>query len=231
MVSESEEIIRRYERRKLIPEGRYSPLNASTYMSEQEKERALIKMIKREKLEPLGNKRLLEIGCGTGINLLQLIRLGFQSSNLFANDILAERLMEAKKRLPNQVSFFEGNILNQNFDDEVFDIVFQSMVFSSILDRDFKKKLALKMWNWTKPGGGILWYDFIYNNPRNKDVKGVSLSEINDLFPVQNVNFYRLTLAPPISRILTKVHPILYSVFSSLYFLRTHILCFVKKPS
>ena len=145
-MSESEEIIRRYERRKLIPEDRYSPLNASTYMSEQEKERALIKLIKREKLEPLGNKRLLEIGCGSGINLLQLIRLGFQPSNLFANDILAERLIEAKKRLPNQVSFFEGDILSQNFDDESFDIVFQSMVFSSILDSDFKEKLSQKMW-------------------------------------------------------------------------------------
>ncbi len=230
-MSESEEIIRRYERRKLIPEDRYSPLNASTYMSEQEKERALIKLIKCEKLEPLGNKRLLEIGCGTGINLLQLIRLGFQSSNLFANDILAERLTEARKRLPNQVSFFEGDILNQNFEDESFDIVLQSMVFSSILDTEFRKKLAQKMWHWTRPGGGILWYDFIYNNPRNKDVKGVSLSEIRELFPLQNINIYRLTLAPPISRFLTKVHPFLYSVFNSLYFLRTHVLCFIKKSN
>lgn len=229
-MSESEEIIRRYERRKAIPEERYSPLNASTYMSEQEKERTLIKLIKKEGLEPLYNKRLLEVGCGTGINLLQLIRLGFQPSNLYANDILSERLLVARNRLPNEVVFYEGDILNQTFENCTFDIVFQSMVFSSILEKEFKMKLAQKMWQWIKPGGGILWYDFIYNNPNNKDVRGIPLKEIKQLFPIQKFNFYRLTLAPPVSRFVTKIHPISYSLFNALYFFRTHILCYIKKP-
>ena len=228
-MSESEEIIRRYERRKAIPGNRYSPLNASTFMSEQEKERTLIKLIKKVKLEPLGDKRLLEIGCGTGTNLLQLIRLGFQPENLFANDILAERIAEAKKKLSNQITFFEGDFLNINFNDELFDIVFQSMVFSSILDDDFKQKVAAKMWQLTKPGGGILWYDFFYNNPNNNDVKGVTLENIKNYFPGNNMTSYKLTLAPPISRIVTKVHPNLYTIFNSIYFLNTHLLCFIKK--
>ncbi len=114
-MSELEEIIYRYERRKLLPESRYSPLNASTYMSEQEKERILIKLIKKAGLEPINNKKLLEIGCGSGTNLIQLIRLGFQSANIYANDILIERIVEAKKKLPAQIKFFEGNILDSNF--------------------------------------------------------------------------------------------------------------------
>jgi ubiquinone/menaquinone biosynthesis C-methylase UbiE len=228
-LSESEEIIQRYERRKLIPESRYSPLNASTYMSEQEKERALIKLFKREKLEPLKNKRILEIGCGTGANLLQFIRFGFQPVNLFANDLIIERIAEAKKRLPNQVSFYEGDIINQNFEDESFDIVCQSMVFSSILEEKFKALLSKKMWEWTKPNGGILWYDFIYDNPKNNDVKGIKLKEIKKLFPNQDFDCHRLTLAPPISRLVTKIHPNFYTLFNLTYFLRTHLLCFIKK--
>ena len=228
-MSESEEIIRRYDRRKTIPENRYSPLNASTFMGEQEKERILIKLIRKAKLEPLSNKKLLEIGCGTGTNLLQLIRLGFQPANLFANDILPERIAEAKRKLSNQITFFEGDILNLKFEYETFDIAFQSMVFSSILDDAFRQKLAAKMWQLIKPGGGVLWYDFIYNNPNNKDVKAVTLKNIKDYFPCKNIIIYRLTLAPPITRMVTKIHPSLYGVFNSIYFLKTHLLCFIKK--
>jgi len=59
-------------------------------MSEQEKERVLVKLIKREGLEPLDNKRLLEIGCGTGINLLQLIRLGFSRKSFCQRHLMIE---------------------------------------------------------------------------------------------------------------------------------------------
>ncbi len=229
MSSESEEIIRRYERRKNIPAGRYSPLNAATFMSEQEKERALIKLIKQAKLEPLHNKKLLEIGCGGGGNLLQFIRFGFDPINLVGNDILEERLSEAKRKVSNQVSFYEGDILNQVFNDGTFHVIFQSMVFSSILDDDYRHQLATKMWTWTKPGGGIIWYDFIYNNPLNKDVRGVTKQEVKYLFPRGEMTIFRLTLAPPISRVVSKFHPILYTIFNSVYFLRTHILCFIKK--
>ena len=51
------------------------------------------------------------------------------------------------------------------------DIVFQSAVLTSILDDEYKKRLANKMWELLKPGGAILYYDFIYNNPKNPDVK------------------------------------------------------------
>lgn len=227
---ESEEIVRRYERRKKIHEDiLYSPLRASTFMSEQEKERSLIKLFKTEKLEPLGNKRLLEIGCGNGLNLLQFIRLGFNPSNLFANDILPESISQTKLRLPSQVTIIEGDILEKDFSDEYFEIVFQSMVFSSILDYSFKKNLALKMWNWTKRGGGILWYDFIYNNPRNKDVEGVPMKQVKELFPEGKFRICKITLAPPISRFVCKFHPSLYYLFTTLRVLRTHVLCFIRK--
>ena len=29
------------------------------------------------------------------------------------------------------------------------------------------------MWAAVKPGGGVLWYDFTVDNPRNADVRGV----------------------------------------------------------
>jgi len=228
-MDEEEEIKARYERRKDISSDRYSIINPATILIEQEKERALIKWIKENNIEPLENKKLLEIGCGGGYNLLKFIRFGFKPQNIFANDLISERLQSARELLPSKVHFYEGSAMDLSFTENEFDIVFQSMVFSSILDSDYKNKLADKMWQWVKPGGGILWYDFIYDNPQNPDVKAVQLNEIKKLFKDVKIVKKKITLAPPISRIVTRIHPNLYYIFNSLYFLRTHLLVWIKK--
>jgi hypothetical protein len=40
----------------------------------------------------------------------------------------------------------------------------------------------------------------------------------------------RVTLAPPLARALTRVHPALYTAFNALPLLRTHLLCWIVKP-
>jgi ubiquinone/menaquinone biosynthesis C-methylase UbiE len=117
----------------------------------------------------------------------------------------------ARSRLPTSVNLFEGNALELQFPDGFFDVVFQAVVFSSILDDSFQTDLAACMWRWVKPGGGVLWYDFTYDNPRNPDVKGVGLQRIRQLFPHGQMRNWRVTLAPPISRMVTRVHPCLYT--------------------
>ncbi len=229
MYSEEEEIKARYERRKNISQYRYSILNPATILIEQEKERALIKWITKNNIAPLGEKKILEIGCGTGNNILTFLKLGFHPENIFVNELIDERFNEAKRKLPQEIKFFSGNALNINLPNNEFDIIFQSMVFSSILDSQIKYELAIKMFNLTKPGGGILWYDFIYNNPRNKDVMGIKLKEIKKLFPKCPLIKQKITLAPPLARLVTHVHPKFYYIFNSLFFLRTHLLIWIKK--
>ncbi len=41
---------------------------------------------------------------------------------------------------------------------------------------------------------------------------------------------WRLTLAPPVSRRVSRFHESLYTVCNAFPFLRTHILCWLKKP-
>lgn len=229
MQTEVDKILARYDRRKNISADRYSYLNPTTYMIEQEKERYLIKWIKKYHLQPLDDKKILEIGCGDGSNLQKFIRFGFKPSNIFVNELINERLETAKKNLPSEINYFEGNALDLNFNEGEFDIVFQSMVFSSILDKEFKFELAKKLWSWVKPGGGLLWYDFIYNNPFNRDVKGIPFNEVRNMFDFEDFNYWRITLAPPLSRAITKIHPHLYTIFNIFPFLRTHILCWLRK--
>ena len=85
------------------------------------------------------------------------------------------------------------------------------------------------MWSWLKPGGGVLWYDFTYNNPNNPDVRGMPVRRVHELFPHGRFIVRRVTLAPPISRRVCRIHPALYAVLNALPILRTHVLCWIEK--
>ena len=86
------------------------------------------------------------------------------------------------------------------------------------------------MWRWLRPGGGVLWYDFTYDNPRNPDVRGIPVKRIQTFFPDGRIDVRRVTLAPPISRVVCKIHPSLYTLFNVTPLLRTHVLCWIQKP-
>jgi SAM-dependent methyltransferase len=226
------ELVRtRYNRRRSIPSDLYSPLAPDVIMSQQEKARAITRVFSHIGIIPLADRKLLEIGCGTGNNLQFFISLGFLPANLVGNELLEERVEEARNRLPGAVKLIPGDASRLELPDNSFDIVFQSTVFTSILDMGFRMRLAKKMWQLLKPGGWILWYDFAYNNPHNSDVRGVPFKEISNLFPDGKVIGRRITLAPPIARRVTPVHLGLYTLLNTFSFLRTHWLCWIKKET
>jgi len=134
----------------------YNPLNPSVYMAKQERERALIRLITEAGLTPVNNKRVLEVGCGSGSNILQLIELGFNPELIVANELLEERVQIARKRLPPDVQIIQGDASELKLAPNFFDIVLQSTVFTSLLDVSFQQKLANKIWELTKPGGAEL---------------------------------------------------------------------------
>lgn len=229
MQNEVEEIAERYERRKLVTGDRYARFNPEVIAGTQERQRALVTLLKTHGIADLARVDVLEIGCGRGSNLQELLLLGAKPEKLMGNELLPERLEAARHMLPQAVRLFAGDASALTFDDASFDIVYQSTVFTSILDDDLQKRIAKAMWRWVKPGGGVLWYDFTFNNPANPDVRGVPLKRIRALFPTGKLAYRRVTLAPPISRRLCRIHPFLYPVFNTLPFLRTHVMCWISK--
>ncbi|HEY1337829.1 MAG TPA: class I SAM-dependent methyltransferase [Bryobacteraceae bacterium] len=231
MSAEIERIIGRYERREACRAGEpHAYLKTAAYMSVQERHRALLRWAIGSQLAPLGGRRLLEIGCGNGQDFFDFLRFGFQPENLVGIELLPERAATARRMLPAGLRIIPGDALEVSLPPESFHVVYQSTVFTSILDADFQRTLAARMWDWVAPGGGILWYDFLYDNPRNPDVAGVPLHRIRDLFPRADMRYWRLTLAPPIARAVTRIHPSLYTIFNAALFLRTHVLCWIRKP-
>ena len=230
-MGEIDKVSQRYARRaETSVELRYSMLKPEIWQTVQERQRVLIALLAAKCNKNIDQVKVLEVGCGSGGNLLELIRLGFSPENLVGNELLPERATIARKNLPTACQVLQGDATELDFAPNDFDIVYQSTVFTSLLDDEFQDRLAQKMFEWVNPGGGVLWYDFMFNNPSNPDVRGVPLTRIKALFPYGEFTIKRITLAPPISRRVCSLHPSLYHLFNAIPFFRTHVLCFIGKP-
>ena len=227
---EASAVRERYARRQ--PRDSYSMLNLAHCLASQERERAILQglayRLRGRRLEKLA---LLEVGCGTGTNLLEFLRMGFARENLCGLELLQERAAMAGRVLPDSVRLLEGDALVAPIEECSQDIVYQSVVFSSLLDDGFQAALAARLWSWVRPGGAVLWYDFIYDNPRNPDVRGVGLRRVRQLFPGVAMRVRRLTLAPPISRLLCRHALWAHPLANAVPFLKTHVLCWLEKQA
>jgi SAM-dependent methyltransferase len=228
--NEVQSVRERYARR--VPQdSRYSLRNPAAMLSWQERLRAMVGLFAELGLPDLAGLRLLEIGCGTGGNLLDAMRLGFAPEHLAGVELLADRHGAARQVLPAGVQLWQGDATAIDLGAASWDIVWQSTVFSSLLDDGFQQRLADTMWRYVRPGGGVLWHDFTVDNPRNRDVRGVPLARVRALFPqASRIVTRRITLAPPIARAVTRVHPALYPLLNTLPALRTHVLIWLAKP-
>ncbi len=218
----------RYARRTL-QDPRYSLLNPAALAAWQERQRAIARCFRRLGWNDLSARRLLEVGSGTGSNLLAFELMGFAPRHLSGIELLDERHRAARERLPAAVTLWQGDATTVDVAPASQDVVFQATVFSSLLDDTFQHRLAAAMWAAAKPGGGVLWYDFTFDNPRNPDVRGVPLARVRDLFPLGRMSASRITLAPPLARAVTALHPGLYTAFNAVPLLRTHLLCWIGK--
>lgn len=227
-MNEPDAVAARYARRAPA-DDRYSPLKPDVWQTLHERQRALLRLWARAGVSDLADKCLVEVGCGGGGNLLELLRLGFEPQHLMGLELLPERHARARQVLPAATPVWLGDASQAPVEPCSQDFVLQSTVFSSLLDDRFQQQLAAAMWSWLKPGGAVIWYDFTVDNPRNPDVRGVSLARLRQLFPHARLAVERVTLAPPLARAVCRVHPRLYGVFNAVPWLRTHVLVLLNK--
>jgi len=227
MQAELDNIVARYERRKqsdLVQKN--DAISHYRFKSRFERYLKYIDILKNNQLLPLENKTILEVGAGEGDHLLFFHNLGIPWENIYGNELLLDRFEELGNRLSPKCHLQSGNALDLPY-EEKFDIVLQSTVFSSILDKQLKKELAQHLLTMVKKEGVIIWYDFVYNNPNNKDVQGISRSEIKALFPkAKSIDFHSVTMAPPLGRRVGKMYGFLNTLFP---FLRTHVIAVITK--
>jgi ubiquinone/menaquinone biosynthesis C-methylase UbiE len=208
---------------------RYSWFNLGHLFGVQERERRLLILLARHSFALLNTKKILEIGCGTGYWLRELIKWGARPENITGIDLLPDRVAEARRLCPEAVTVQCGTAAELLFPNETFDLVLQSTVFTSILDYGMKQRMAAEMLRVLKEDGLILWYDYHVNNPRNLDVRGVKRREIYRLFPGCQIELRRITLAPPITRLLAPYSWLVCYLLEKIPFLCTHYLGVIQK--
>ncbi|MEN9544948.1 MAG: hypothetical protein RLZZ598_1781 [Pseudomonadota bacterium] len=221
----------RYARRDGAQDARrYSLfLDAAALQAQQERLRAIVATWRAHGWHTLAERSLLEVGCGSGGNLQDLLRLGASAACLTGLELLPERANAARSALPAAVRIEAGDALAADVAPASQQAVLAFTVFSSLLDARFRQELAAAMWRWVAPGGGVLIYDFVFDNPRNADVIGMPVSHIRSLFPQATCHVRRLTLAPPIARRLPA--PLLTAASWALWPLRSHRLIWAVKAA
>lgn len=228
--TEPQAVQARYARRDGAQDAlRYQLMaSASALQAQQERLRTLVKLWNAHGWSSLADLAITEVGCGAGGNLQDLLRLGASPARLQGLELIAERAAQARAALPAAVHIAEGDATQAPLAEGSQQAVLAFTLFSSLLDAAFRRHMAETLWRWVAPGGGVLVYDFVVDNPRNPDVRGVPLAELRSLFPQGRIASRRLTLAPPLARRLPPLCIAPASVL--LYPLRTHRLTWVAKP-
>ena len=196
----------------------------------RERQRTIRSLLSAHGFFPLADRRVLDVGCGSGKVLASLLELGARPDNLYGVDLLPERIAEAQQHYPD-LHFQCANAEQLEFPDTSFDLVLLFTVFSSILDGQMACNVAHEVFRVLRPGGAVLWYDFRYDNPRNPNVRGMTKRHIETLFPGLHMRLHTITLFPPLARRLGRLTPVLYPVLAAIPPLRTHYLGLLVKPT
>lgn len=221
----------RYARRNDVA-ARYLPQRPEVVAMLRERQNAFASMLHARSWGDVSTRRAVEVGCGDGGNLAHLLRLGFDPAHLIGIDLLPDRVAMARAGLPAAVTLAQGDASQHLLPDASQDLVLQFTVFSSLLQPTSRQRLADAMWRWLKPGGAIVSYDFCVPSPGNRDVRALTLNQLRGLFAQGRMSDVRkVTLAPPLARVLAGVHPRLPGLANALPWLRTHRLVWIEKPA
>jgi SAM-dependent methyltransferase len=207
---------------------RYAWHRAEIVGQEAARARALAALLPITVGPDLAEVRALDVGCGHGRFLRQLIDWGATPSHLAGTELQPDRLEHARLHTATGVQWHLGAL--DAFGNNSLDLVSANTVFSSILGDDVRRALAAEMWRVLRPGGWAMIFDFRYSNPRNRQVRKVTDVELLRFWPAEKRHYRTLILAPPLSRALSPLPRMVPDTLASLLPpLRSHFFYMAQK--
>ena len=234
MTDEAERVRAAYARRAALGlDSRYDYTQPANLFIYQSRERVLLDLLRDASLLPLTGRRVLDVGCGGGGVLRDLLRYGATPEDLHGIDLLEDRVGRARELLPGS-DIRLGDAQALPWDDASFDLTLGFTLLSSVVDEAARRRVIGEMTRVTRPGGRIILYDF-WVNPANRDVRPLRRDDVRALFPGRPVHFQGTTLAPPLTRLLAGLPGgwLACTALEVIPLLRTHFLAAVTvdRPS
>lgn len=190
--------------------------------------RVLSRMLAATVGTDLGAVRVVDVGCGTGSFLRQLIDWGATPAHLTGTELQQERLDLARPRTAPEVHWHCGPL--SALPPASADLVSAQSVLSTVFDFDQRQRLAADMWRVLKPGGWCLVFDLRHDNPRNPKVSKVTREELDSFWPGRRQRYETLLLAPGVGRALAGLPAFVSEVMAALAPpLRSHFVYMVQK--
>jgi SAM-dependent methyltransferase len=228
---EAERVRAAYARRaRLGLDARYDYWQPGNLFIYQSREREFVRLLRDLGRLPLGECRVLDVGCGDGAVLRDLVRLGAAPSKLAGIDLLPDRVERARELTPG-AAVGVADAQRLPFADGEFGLVLGFTLLSSVVEAGARARVAHEMARVCAPDGLIVLYDF-WVNPFNRDVRPVSRRDLAALFPGFDATLRSVTLAPPLVRALAPLPcgSLACSLLEVIPFLRTHFLAALRRP-
>lgn len=179
-------------------------------------------------LGPPANFKVLDLGCGRGDLIDDLLSAGIRAQNVFGLDLLPDRLGEAAERGVGVVVASGGAI---PFGDGQFDLVTAFTMFSSVGDDATIRRMEREIERVLSPQGSLVIYDLRLPSPGNPAIRPLPQRRLRDLFPGWTIEGRSCTLLPPVARRLAPEFGPKYRALAGVSMLRSHRLSVLEPPA
>jgi len=227
---ERQRVLEVYARRDAATGDLYAPWRADEFFMRTGRRRVAVRLLSEAGVFPRAGDPCLEVGFGSLGWLGELISWGVREPDLHGIDLDPRRVRRGREILPG-ADLQLGDASRMPWADGTFRLVIASTVFTSILDPSVRGGVAREIVRVLAPGGAFLFYDFAVNNPKNPDVRGIRRKELERLFPDLSGRVRRVTLAPPLARLIAPRSWLAATLLEALPPLRTHLLAVMVKKA
>lgn len=216
------------EKEYIDARGYWTPFKPLALFYRHQLERALTRVLRREGVA-LEDKRLLEDGCERGNLLRQLLELGASPGRCVGLDRDVEALRDGRAKTAAAVRFVCGDAAALPFRAGAFDVVVQSLLFSSLPPGEARELAAAEVERVLADDGVFVWYDFI-EKAKEGLPRGLELDEVRELFGGWRLAAYKFGLRFKWVHFLVNKWLWLAQTLASLGVARSHYVIIMRRP-